>query len=539
MSSEMDLDALHGFLDESTDSMQGIETDFIDLERDPANLEIINKIFRPIHSLKGNSGFFGLNNINKFSHRLENLLDNVRRGELVVTKEIIDTLLTGTDYLRQMVDRVYNDPTDIVLRATEEEFLGKVEQFKPEKPAGSIESVLTLEKLINKAMDLGISPNDNTLISNLFSNIEKANKEIELIINDAQSADATANRPTNSTYMIGDEDFTTLVKPLLGVAALMDKKLPVGSELLAEFESSLVSLAELFKIDSDACHELDELRSLSTFLDDELLITSQEFTSSTTKSIDAILGKFDIDVSEGEEIAPASFGKLGEILIAQDKVSPQQLTEALNKQKRVGEILVDEGSIEDADLQEALTIQQKNALEEHTKKAPAGREVKKTIRIDQDKLDSFANFVGELFINIDSFSFLKKQLEEAEVDFDLMARFTNTITSLDEMVDTLQESIMGIRKVPIDTLFKRFPRVIRQLAGSLNKNIDFKITGEETVIDKDLLEKIENPLVHMTTASRPRKPEPPPERAPMAHWSSKRRWMKITFISPLATTARA
>lgn len=236
---------------------------------------------------------------------------------------------------------------------------------------------------------------------------------------------------------------------------------------------------------------------MANFLDDALLISSDEFTSATSKSIDAILKKFDQIETGKQTDSPESFGKLGEILIAQDKVSPEQLTEALKKQKKVGEILVEDGILQDSDLQDALTIQQKKALEEHNKKATGGREVKKTIRIDQDKLDSFANFVGELFINIDSFSFLKKQLEEAEVDFDIMTRFTNTITSLDEMVDTLQESIMGIRKVPIDTLFKRFPRVIRQLAGSLNKNIDFKIVGEETVIDKDLLEKIENPLVHM------------------------------------------
>jgi len=494
----MDLEALHGFLDESADSMHGIEADFIDLERDPANLEIINRIFRPIHSLKGNSGFFGLTNINKFSHRLENLLDNVRKGDLVITKEIIDTLLGGADYLRQMVDRAYNDPSDTVLRDDENEFLAKVERIKPEKPAGSITSVLTLEKLLKEAMDNDISPSENTLISNLLSRIEKANKEIELLINDAKSSGATARRSTVARYMIGDEDYTAVVKPMLDVASRMDKKTPVDRDLQREFENVLASLREVFKNDSDAAHELEELQSMCNFFDDALLIASNEFTASTSKTIDAILAKFEItETEEAPATGTETFGKLGEILISQNKVSPDQLTSALKKQKKVGEILVEDGVLRATDLQEALTIQQKNALEEHTKKAPDGREIKKTIRIDQDKLDSFANFVGELFINIDSFSFLKKQLEEAEVDYDIMARFTNTITSLDEMVDTLQESIMGIRKVPIDTLFKRFPRVIRQLAGSLNKDIDFRIVGEETVIDKDLLEKIENPLVHM------------------------------------------
>jgi len=256
----MDFEALHGFLDESSDSMQGIETDFIDLEKDPANLEIINRIFRPIHSLKGNSGFFGLTNINKFSHRLENLLDNVRRGELVITKEIIDTLLVGADFLRQMMERAYEDPTDVLLRDTESEFLNKVEQFKPEKPAGSIQSVLTLEKLLNEALDKDISLEDNSLISNLLGNIEKTNKEIELLISDADRTDVTSKRLTDSTYMLDDEDHTELVKPLLAVGLQMDKRTSVDRKVQDDFEKSLIGLDELFKNDSAIGMELEELR---------------------------------------------------------------------------------------------------------------------------------------------------------------------------------------------------------------------------------------------------------------------------------------
>ncbi len=508
MQNALDLNALHGFLDESTDSLQGIEADFIDLEKDPANLDIINRIFRPIHSLKGNSGFFGLTNINKFSHRLENLLDIIRKGDLLVSKEIIDTLLAGVDSLRQMLERVYADPSDVALGDAEEALLAKVEGFKPEKTEGTLESVLTLEKLLSEALDKGIDPHTNTLLSNTLSQIEKVNQEIKRLLEGLRHGDASADRAA-ATYRLNGADYTALLRPFIEVAECMGKKTVVAAKVRTATANALAALDELFRNNVAVNKETDELRSMANFFDDEMLVASDEFTSSTIRSIDAVLAAFDI---ERPAAAPETGGRLGEILVASNKVSAEAIAGALKKQKKVGEILVEEGLIDRDGLQEALAEQQKKAFSEHAQKQHAAPEVKKTIRIDQDKLDSFANFVGELFINIDSFSFLKKQLEEAEVDFDLMTRFTNTITSLDEMVDTLQESIMSIRKVPVHTLFQRFPRVIRQLAGSLEKEIDFRIRGDETVIDKDLLEKIENPLVHMLRNSVDHGIELPGER---------------------------
>lgn len=129
MQYDVDLDALQGFIDESNDSLQGIEADFIALEEDPGNGEIINRIFRPVHSLKGNSGFFGLTNINKFSHRLENLLDACRKGEILINKKIIDILLKGIEYLQAMLDRAQKNPAEVAFLPEEKEFLTQVEGY--------------------------------------------------------------------------------------------------------------------------------------------------------------------------------------------------------------------------------------------------------------------------------------------------------------------------------------------------------------------------------------------------------------------------
>lgn len=118
MKTGLDIAALHGFIDESLESLQGIEPFLIALEGDTGNIDIVNEIFRPVHSIKGNSGFFGLTNINRFSHRLENLLDFIRKGEILINKEVINLLLTGFDQLKAIVNRVYENPDDVELQTS-------------------------------------------------------------------------------------------------------------------------------------------------------------------------------------------------------------------------------------------------------------------------------------------------------------------------------------------------------------------------------------------------------------------------------------
>ena len=178
---EVDRDALNGFIAESNDSLQSIESDFIELESSPGDLEIVNRIFRPVHSLKGNSGFFGLTGINKFAHRLENLLDFIRNGELPVTKEIIDILLTGIDHLKNMLVRVHDDQENIELREDEKEFISEIEEIKPQILTGSTQSLIEMEDLIHQVLEYGLSTEDKLIIS-ILNFVEKKNRELQEFI---------------------------------------------------------------------------------------------------------------------------------------------------------------------------------------------------------------------------------------------------------------------------------------------------------------------------------------------------------------------
>lgn len=508
MFDELDLEGLQGFIDESEESMLGIENDFIELENDPNNLEIINRIFRPVHSLKGNSGFFGLMNINKFAHRMENLLDYIRNGDVLVTKEIIDLLLKGIEYLQNMLQLVHDDPTATTLSPEEEEFLVQIESHKPQKVTGSLQSIIDLEKILNDALEMGIDLHAHASLDSLLNHIEKVNIEFRNILSDTVKAETEPADSTNCLYFYNDKDFTEKVLPLTRAYNNLLSNQPTDRDTCDAILQSLEEFSELFQGDTAQASIITELHSMVTFLDDELMIAHNDFIKDTTGYLNKIISFF----KKSEQQTTDQIKMVGEILVENNKISPAQLEDALTKQKKVGEVLVEEGMVSEKDVDEAVSIQAQQIIKDKAATKKPLIDAAKTIRIDQSKLDSFAINIGELFINIDSLNYLKKQLELVSSDFDVISKFTNTVTSFDNMVEQLHDSVMEIRKVPVKSLFQRFPKVIRQLAGVVEKQVTFKIKGEDTVIDKDLLEKIENPLVHILRNSIDHGLETPDER---------------------------
>ncbi|MFH1019506.1 MAG: ATP-binding protein, partial [Pseudomonadota bacterium] len=486
---DVDPDALRGFIDESNDSLQGIEADFIALEDDPSNAEIINRIFRPVHSLKGNSGFFGLTNINKFSHRLENLLDACRKGEVLINKKIIDILLKGVEYLQAMLDRAQQNPAEVAFLPEEQNFLSQVEAIQPIAATGSIQSVITLEHLLQEFLGLGQNIHAHPLVPGLLDQIEKANIDLQAIIAaKKQKGPSSAYSPDNQ-YFLADKDFSSQLAQFGLVLELLEDKKAADKELLLAFVQALAQVSEALQGNSTIAGKLDELMAIRNFLDDALMVSSDEYNTLCRELLNSVIGCFEARAKGGST-------RLGEILVEQQLVSEAQISAALGQQKKIGELLIEQGVIQENDLKNALAIQDRRSLDAHLQEN-RGSEQTKTIRIDQARLDNFANSVGGLYISLDSLNFLKKQLETKLSDFGLVTRFDGIIDALDEQLEKLHANIMSIRRVPVKSLFQRFPKVVRQLSTSLCKEVRFTITGEDTVIDKDLLEKIENPLVHI------------------------------------------
>ena len=374
----MDPEVFQEYLAEVFESLDGLDEKYVQLEKSPQDVQIIDSIFRPVHSIKGSSAFFGLNHVKNFSHKLENLLDDLRKGKKKVTQVIIDNLLVGTDFLKAMFQRVVDGDTVFEATPEEDEFIKTLE-----------DRILGEEE--KKAPDL---------------------------------------------------DFY-----LFKMSALVEKlKVSGGSGggLLSELEQNLIMA-----------------RTLAGKLDDEPKVQ-----------------------------------KLGEILIENEAVSPAELDDALKEQKpeeKVGALLVKSGAATQEMVEDAVETQ-KNQVKEVEKEKFS---IQKTMRISEGKVDEFMDHIGELVIISEVFNYLEKRLNSLPGSGTISKDFKNVNMNFSELTLSLQHGLSEVRKVALKSLFQKIPRLVRDLAASLGKNVDIEIKGETVMVDKSLLEKFESPIIHM------------------------------------------
>ena len=135
MDQTVDLNTFQFFLDETTDSLANLGSKILHLETDPNSKELLEEIFRPVHGIKGNAGFFELTNLLRISHKLEDLLQDIRLGKLAITREVVDILIEGIDILTDVVNRVRDDPTATDLTEQEKEYTDKIAEHRSKEIA--------------------------------------------------------------------------------------------------------------------------------------------------------------------------------------------------------------------------------------------------------------------------------------------------------------------------------------------------------------------------------------------------------------------
>lgn len=349
----MEMEILQGFLDEALDSLDELDEKFVQLETNPEDQENIDFIFRSIHSIKGNASFFNLNAIKTLSHKMENLLDEIRQKKRNVTSENVDLLLKGIDYLKS-----------------------------------------------------------------LFSELKET----------CQPSPLTEEH----------QKYLELLESILSEGQLSCQN--IDEKLLESFIQKINTSEEIKKID---------------WMQDLL-----EFLSGLKKSCQNVEASKEESDNEQNEIN-----------------SEQKTIESENK------IISEDQS-------------KKQTKEEHSKKHK-----KNTMRIDEETIDGFMKYVGELIISSEVFNYLQKQLEGQKIDPSFAKEFKNANVAFNELSNDLQRSLMDVRKVSVKNLFSKIPRMVRDLVQTLNKDVDLELVGEDVRIDKSLLEVLEDPLVHMVRNS--------------------------------------
>ena len=452
------------FFEESAEHMTTIESGLLELEQRPADLDLLNKIFRSAHSIKGVAGMLGFTAIAQFTHKMETLLDQMRNGRITANPPLTDLLLKATDCLKTLIDVAQTgSAADDVL----------VQQLGAQLEASAV----------------GSPPN-------------AGGTEVPA------SAHAAA-RPTHrftirwtppSFLFQRGLDPQHILKELGGLGAVTDVRMDADR------------LPDLVGMDPEQCYfawtlsletdrPVQDIESVFEFVREGSVLTIEASDSNVGAGPRACP-----DDGQPQGVAPtdedAEPKRLGEILVEDGIIAPEALAHALAQQKRVGEILIEQNAATPQQVAQALEKQRQAEATAHAKKGDTA-----FIRVDTAKIDKLINLVGELVITQSMLSDLGSHFEMRQLPL-LLER----MTQLEHNTRELQERVMGIRMLQIGTVFSRFPRLVRDLAGKNGKKMQLVISGEETELDKTVIESIGDPLTHLIRNSADHGLESPADR---------------------------
>ncbi|NOS78050.1 MAG: chemotaxis protein CheA [Nitrospira sp.] len=458
------------FFEESSEHLTTIEDGLLQLEQRPDDLDLLNRIFRAAHSIKGNSGMFGFTAVGQFTHKMETLLDQLRNGKFFVTPEITDILLRSTDQLKILIEAARGGA------------------------APETDLLLQLERELAAAAEGGEVPESASSTPSQTSPAAPA---------------AASTTPSLHRFRITWAAPAWLFQRGLDPVRMIGELEDLGTIVLRRLDTS--RFPEFESLDPESCYltwtlELETSKEQAVvegvfdFVRDggELTIEECDQGRVTRNEPDSSsVTRHQLPVtSEGCEPKP-----LGEILVESGVVSRETLDNALSQQKRLGEILVEQHVATPQQISQALQKQGDTATQ-----AKKGGDAA-SIRVDTGKIDKLINLVGELVITQSMLSSLGTRFDMSQLPI-----LVERVAQLERNTREIQERVMGIRMLPIGSTFSRFPRLVRDLSGKAGKKIQLLLSGEETELDKTVIESIGDPLTHLVRNSADHGLEPPEER---------------------------
>ncbi len=508
MSMEIDddqIEIIQEFVTESRDMIEQLEPQIIELGQN-SDPETMNAIFRLFHSMKGSAGFLEFDNITRVAHAAENLLDLIRNGEIELVANHVSLLCAACDFAKDALDQVDNNYSD--------------------EPMGSAADEIS-EKL-RKAIQLAKEGDEAETVMTTDAAPEMA---------PAAAKPSEAVKPTAPAAIADD-------LPKLEITEEMRLSfVQEGNELLQNAEQGLLSWGET---PSDTESIGDIFRQIHSFKGNcgffgfshmEKLGHQMESILDRVKSgsklaidnpADQLLAALDIlqqatnDVSDGKEGLIDNLDEhlhalkllvpplLGEILV-EEGVAADAVAKAVQTQKKpVGEILLEKGDASPLQVDNALKRQAENLRKSKEESKPAVRTKtpakRQDIRVDLGKLDSLINLIGEMVI-AENMLIHNPDLKGLELE-----NFNKAGQHMSKLVRELQEMAMTIRMIPVSGLFRRMIRLVHDISVKAGKKVELELIGEETEIDKTVIETITDPLVHLLRNSLDHGLEPPDER---------------------------
>ncbi|EOU3286722.1 chemotaxis protein CheA [Vibrio harveyi] len=485
MSYDLDEDILQDFLIEAGEILELLSEQLVELENNPEDKDLLNAIFRGFHTVKGGAGFLSLAELVDTCHGAENVFDVLRNGQRSVTPSLMDTMLKALDTVNHQFQAVQDrEPLDAADPALLEELhrLCKPESEDEvvaavEVPVAEPEPVIPEPVIEQPAAPVEAAP------SSVGSVDEITQDEFEKLLDElhgkgsapgasapaAPAAPTPVNAPSLDSGDITDDEFERLLDELHGVG-----KSPSASE---------VAPVETPKAPEPAA----PTASAST---DGDLMTDEEFE----KLLDELHGS-----GKGPSIEELDFATKP----ASENITPEA-PKAAPAPQPAPVAAAPSPAPAPAPKPEAKPVAVKD---EAKAAAPAVKkpQAEATVRVDTSTLDTIMNMVGELVLVRNRLLSLGLNSNDEEM--------SKAVANLDVVTADLQGAVMKTRMQPIKKVFGRFPRVVRDLARNLNKDIVLEMRGEETDLDKNLVEALADPLIHLVRNSVDHGIEMPDDRA--------------------------
>ena len=451
------------FFEEAAEHLAVVEEGLLELEQHPEDRDLLNKIFRSAHSIKGGSGMFGFNAVAQFTHKMETLLDLLRNGQKAVSSSVTDLLLRATDCLKTLIESV--------------------------KTGAAVDNEMVQRLTENLASESG----SDSPPSGIRSSMVKPGQ--------AQ----TTVHPGEPVYSISWTPPEWLFQRGLDPLQIMRELSSIGN--LTGTVLDLSRLPDLDDLDPEQCY-LSWTMQLATAKEEKIIDAVFEFVREDSVLVieaceaSSVTHRVSSDANGERCIEDGAPKPLGEILVESGAVSQAVLSHALAQQKKVGEILVEQKVVTPQQVEQALQKQRQLESASQAKKSDTA-----SIRVDTGKIDKLINLVGELVITQSMLSDLGSRFEIRQLPV-LLER----MAQLERNTREIQERVMGIRMLPIGTAFSRFPRLVRDLSAKTGKKVQLVLSGEETELDKTVIESIGDPLTHLVRNSADHGLEGPEER---------------------------
>jgi two-component system chemotaxis sensor kinase CheA len=446
------------FIQEAREQLSEMEQGLMRLQRgegldDP---ELINGIFRAAHTIKGSSGVVEVHVIEHFTHAAENALDQVRNGTLQLDGELIDDLLSAVDHIGALLDAIEQGETgeegDLVTRG--QEIVGRLKARLGEEATAVVAVAESEPAILEDSTDSNVAADTWHISLRFGRDVLRHGQEPLAFLRYLLSLGEIAH-------------ITTLFDDMPAVAEMDAESCYLGFEINFRSQADKAAIERVFEFVRDEC-ELYILPPNSKLADYIKLI----------------------------EALPEETRLIGEILVDSGALTREELDSGLRQQQLkqeqaaeegepavtpIGSILVDQQVIQ-PELVEAAAVKQKQVSE---KKAAEAR----LIRVQADKLDQLIDLVGELVIAGAGANMIAQKSGQTA-----LVEATSVVTRL---VESIRDSALQLRMVQIGDTFKRFHRVVRDVSRELHKDMELAISGGDTELDKSVVEKIGDPLMHL------------------------------------------